>query len=655
MGNAAATAARPISAYRRIGGKRALRRLLRALHREVWPETHHASDDEAAASTREEVFDMQLEAWCMALGGRGRADRSRLLERLAAADVEDETRQDRRTRAQGSLPALLRARGLPEDLTETLVPAAFPTTADGGHRAPPVAPSPSASGPTAAEAPPSSAPSVALAPPENDNATDDDDDDGDGDGDGDGEGDGDEVVVVTSATDHPAAPDAERISSVDFAALLDALPHAVVFADQRGRVRYVNDAAIRDLVASNPELPATSSQWAGLSMASLHPALPPATRPSAPTPLQLGDQRVRAVAVPVRHAEERSEPGTVVTWTEDRIDPEMRLARDRAVAEATALAAHLDRAADFARTAAAGDLTVTLTSTNHEGTPTETGASMTAALNELTGGFQRVVSETASHAEALATAAQAVLDTSSQIVAGAARATEQAEEVASGSGEVDRNVQTVAAGTEEMTVSIREIAKSASEAARVAARGVEAAEATNATVAKLGESSAEIGKVVKVITAVAEQTNLLALNATIEAARAGEAGKGFAVVANEVKELAKETAKATDDIAAKIDTIQRDTEGAVVAIGDITDIINQISSIQTTIASAVEEQTATTGEMARNVAEAARGSAVAVHSVARVRETARETSKDAATTQAAAEDLGRLTQALHRTIAPFRR
>ncbi|MEM6789345.1 MAG: methyl-accepting chemotaxis protein [Myxococcota bacterium] len=643
MGNAAATAARPISAYRRIGGKRALRRLLRALHREVWPETRDASDDEAAAFTREEVFDLQLEAWCMALGGRGRADRSRLLERLAAADVEDETREDRRTRAQGSLPALLRARGLPEDLTETLVPAAFPTTADGGHRAPPVAPSPSASGPTAAEAPPSSAPSVALAPPENDNATDDDDDDGD------------EVVVVTSATDHPAAPDAERVSSVDFAALLDALPHAVVFADQRGRVRYVNDAAIRDLVASNPELPATSSQWAGLSMASLHPALPPATRPFAPTPLQLGDQRVRAVAVPVRHAEERSEPGTVVTWTEDRIDPEMRLARDRAVAEATALAAHLDRAAHFARTAAAGDLTVTLTSTNHEGTPTETGASMTAALNELTGGFQRVVSETASHAEALATAAQAVLDTSSQIVAGAARATEQAEEVASGSGEVDRNVQTVAAGTEEMTVSMREIAKSASEAARVAARGVEAAEATNATVAKLGESSAEIGKVVKVITAVAEQTNLLALNATIEAARAGEAGKGFAVVANEVKELAKETAKATDDIAAKIDTIQRDTEGAVVAIGDITDIINQISSIQTTIASAVEEQTATTGEMARNVAEAARGSAVAVHSVARVRETARETSKDAATTQAAAEDLGRLTQALHRTIAPFRR
>ena len=137
---------------------------------------------------------------------------------------------------------------------------------------------------------------------------------------------------------------------------------------------------------------------------------------------------------------------------------------------------------------------------------------------------------------------------------------------------------------------------------------VRVADTTNATINKLGDSSAEIGKVIKVITSIAQQTNLLALNATIEAARAGEAGKGFAVVANEVKELAKETARATEEIGRKIEAIQSDTKGAVAAIGEISGVINQINDISTTIASAVEEQTATTNEIARNATEAARGS-----------------------------------------------
>ena len=182
--------------------------------------------------------------------------------------------------------------------------------------------------------------------------------------------------------------------------------------------------------------------------------------------------------------------------------------------------------------------------------------------------------------------------------------------------EVSRNVETVVAATREMTASIEEISRSATESARVANSAVKMADSTNHVVGKLGESSAEIGKVIKVINSIAEQTNLLALNATIEAARAGEAGKGFAVVANEVKDLAKETAKATEDIGQRIDAIQNDTQTAVDAIQKISEVINRINDISGTIASAVEEQTATSNEIARSVVEAARGSVEATHTVA---------------------------------------
>jgi len=255
------------------------------------------------------------------------------------------------------------------------------------------------------------------------------------------------------------------------------------------------------------------------------------------------------------------------------------------------------------------------------------------------------------NSQALSSASEELSATSQQMVSNAEETSTQAGVVSAAAEQVSKNVQTVATATEEMSASIREIAKNAQDAAKVASTAVKAAETTNATITKLGESSAEIGKVIKVITSIAQQTNLLALNATIEAARAGEAGKGFAVVANEVKELAKETAKATEDISQKIEAIQGDTKSAVLAIAEIGTIINKINDYQNTIASAVEEQTATTNEITRNVSEASKGSTEIAQNIIGVAEAAKSTSLGASDTQKASCELSRMASELQEVVS----
>jgi len=260
------------------------------------------------------------------------------------------------------------------------------------------------------------------------------------------------------------------------------------------------------------------------------------------------------------------------------------------------------------------------------------------------------INTVSTNAQALASSSEELTAVSQQMSSNSEETAAQSNVVAAASEQVTKNVATVATSAEEMSASAKEIAQNATQAAKVATQAVKVASETNITVAKLGESSIEIGKVIKVITSIAQQTNLLALNATIEAARAGEAGKGFAVVANEVKELAKQTASATEDISGKIEAIQNDTKAAVTAIDQIGKIINQINDIQNTIASAVEEQTATTNEIARNAAEAAKGSNEISRNIASVSTAAKNTTQGANNTLTAATELARLAAELKKVV-----
>jgi methyl-accepting chemotaxis protein len=277
-----------------------------------------------------------------------------------------------------------------------------------------------------------------------------------------------------------------------------------------------------------------------------------------------------------------------------------------------------------------------------------------ALLNSMKNNLRAVIQSIAESAQQVATASEELNATSQHITANSEETSAQADVVSKAAQTVSQNLQTVATGAEEMGASIKEIAKNATEAAKVATSAVKVAESTTTTVSKLGDSSTEIGQVIKVITSIAQQTNLLALNATIEAARAGEAGKGFAVVANEVKELAKETAKATEDISRKIEAIQTDTKAAVDAIATISGVINQVNDISSTIATAVEEQNATTNEMSRNVSEAAQGSGEITSNIAGMAEAAQGTTRGASDTQKASQQLVETAAELRRLVEQFR-
>jgi methyl-accepting chemotaxis protein len=310
----------------------------------------------------------------------------------------------------------------------------------------------------------------------------------------------------------------------------------------------------------------------------------------------------------------------------------------------------LHEVVDSAKRIAQGDLTGAAVTIHSQDEIGELGQN----VNMMHANLRQMIEAIVDNAEHVASASAELSATDQQISANSEETSAQAHVVSESAQKVSHNLQGLSAGAEQMSTTIQSIASNTNEAATIASKGVQTAQAANANVSKLGESSAEIGEVIEVITSIAEQTNLLALNATIEAARAGEAGKGFAVVANEVKELAKQTAKATEDIGRKITAIQVDTKGAVEAIGSITSIITQVNDISGTIATAVEEQSATTREMTRNVSEAAKGSDEITTNIAGVADAARGTANNAHDSQKAAEDLAQMASQLRGLVEQFK-
>jgi methyl-accepting chemotaxis protein len=309
----------------------------------------------------------------------------------------------------------------------------------------------------------------------------------------------------------------------------------------------------------------------------------------------------------------------------------------------------LNAIVDVLRDVSTGNLTHRLQITG-----TDEISQMGTALNDTVDNLSRIMTQINDDAKVLSSASEELSTTSQQLGANSQQTTTQAAAVSAAAEQVSQNVQTVSTATEQMSSSIKEISKNASEAAEVASSAARLAGTTTATMTKLSESSAEIGNVIKVITSIAGQTNLLALNATIEAARAGEAGKGFAVVANEVKELAKETAKATEDIGNKVEAIQNDAKGAVQAIDEITTVIGRINDIQNTIASAVEEQTGTTNEISRNISQTAKGSSDIASNITGVASAATETQHSANASRKAAEELSKLAVRLGSVVSQFK-
>ncbi len=327
---------------------------------------------------------------------------------------------------------------------------------------------------------------------------------------------------------------------------------------------------------------------------------------------------------------------------------QMRASAERERHAADTLRQQVDQLLTTVERAAQGDLTARV-NIRGEDAIGRVGTGLGQLLETLRTGMKEI----GRNAMTLGAAAEEFTAVSTHLTQNANSTSQQADALTEAAGQVDRNVQTVATATERMSASIQEITQNVQQAVNQANAAATAAEGADTMVAKLAASSSGIGQVSKVITSIAEQTNLLALNATIEAARAGEAGQGFAVVANEVKDLARGTSRATEDIDRRIEAIQADTQDVVAAIHAIRHGIQQVNEVATVIADAIDVQTTVTAEINQNVSQAARSSAEIANSALKAAEAARQVKAAAADTTAATQELARMAAHQNELVSHF--
>jgi methyl-accepting chemotaxis protein len=441
--------------------------------------------------------------------------------------------------------------------------------------------------------------------------------------------------------------------------MIDHAPVNVMFCDTDYVIQYMNETSRKTLESLQQYLPVRVDRLIGSSIDVFHKN-PTHQRRLLADPrnlphraeIQVGPETLLLLASAI-HDSRGNYVGPMLTWeviTEKvaakKREEALLASTEQARADLSAKVASL---LETVSAATRGDLTAAVKVQGDDAV-----GQLAAGIAQFLGQMRGSISDIAKTAKDVAGAADSLSTISTQLAAGATQTSSQANAVSSAAESIRTNINNVAAAAEEMSATVRDIANNAGESAKVAGTAVATAQQTNAVVASLGASSLEIGKVIKVISAIAQQTNLLALNATIEAARAGEAGKGFAVVANEVKELAKETARATEDITQKIESIQGDTRKSVDAIGEIVKVIERISGYATTIAAAVEEQAATTRDIAKNAMDAAGGAGAAASNISGVASAAKDSERQASATQKASRQLEESATGLNRLVSSFK-